>query len=204
MMKPEVDTGHTVTAFIFLWPDGDSMEYIQDCHIHLLRVEESSNVWILGTDWTTHVQVRTTFPNSRGHIKLRCTLTVMPFDEKLQFSSSVIFSVLTIVWTGSEVWAHPTRSRDASCNTWHFLLPVGGAKTAVIQKYYRFYEVRMDQQSYSSVLDKINLCKTELQPMSPSWWVFKVTTHFPASLQPRPLVKKSYNLRKFTSLMCLV
>lgn len=44
-------TGHNVTKIMFLWSDSDVMEFIADCHVHLFRVEASSNAWILGADW---------------------------------------------------------------------------------------------------------------------------------------------------------
>ena len=82
--------------------------------------------------------------------------------------------------------AYPTKSRP-----WHFLLPISGATT--VPEYYRFCEFRVGQQSYLYVLDHIKHCMTELQPISLSWRVFKMTSNFAASLRSRPLLR-SYKL----------
>ena len=101
MMKHEEDTGHIVTKIIFLWPDGGAMEFIQDCHIHLFRVEDWSHIWILNQIGQCMCKLEQLLHSWRD-IELCCTATATPFNKKLRFSLSVIFNVLSTDWTGFE------------------------------------------------------------------------------------------------------
>ena len=111
-------------------------------------------------DWTMHVQVQTTFPfmarqrtlpYSHGDVLWwKVAVFTVSYLHYLNYLSNRVWSVL----------AYPIRSRDAWCKTWHFLLPVGGTPT--VPDYYRFCLFRMWRQSYSSDLDPIKQCMTEI------------------------------------------
>ena len=89
MMKHEIDTRHNATTIGFLWPDGGAMEFIQDCHIHLFRVEESSNVWIWGKIGQ-HMCMLEQLSHSWQDVKLCRTLTPLIKSYSFHCQSSSV------------------------------------------------------------------------------------------------------------------
>ena len=66
----------------FPLPEGRAMELIQDCHIHLFRVEASLNIQILGQIGQGMYKLEQLFYSWRD-VKLCRPLTATPPDKKL-------------------------------------------------------------------------------------------------------------------------
>ena len=127
--------------------------FIQDCHIHLFRVEVSSNIWILGK--TGQVMCKLEDFHSWRDTELHRTLTALPFNRT--FSLSLI---VTFFWLNRFVSAHLMRNMDDSYKTWYFLFPTDGAKT--VAKFYTVAMFRVRLLSYTLTLDQIKQCILEL------------------------------------------
>lgn len=112
---------HIMWWQMYTWPKGGAMEFIQDCHIHLFRLEASLNAQILGQIGQGMCKVEQLLYSWRD-TELCLPLTATPSDEKLQFSLSVIVNVLTTDLTRFEMYwllllgaGMHNRKHDISC-----------------------------------------------------------------------------------------
>ena len=95
--------------------------FIQDCHIHLFRMEASLNAQILGQIGQGMCKLEQLLHSWRD-IEICLPLTATPSDEKLQFLLSVIVNVLTTDLTRFEMYwllllgaGMHNRKHDISC-----------------------------------------------------------------------------------------